>query len=247
MNNMGRKMQKEQNVNNKLFFLLLIFPFLLLGQNIKEGEYYVKNWDLLNEHWANFSFHQNNIFEYANGSDIGISKYGKGHYTLTKDSLFLNFDLTEIKYDGYHIIKPYINDKDSVTIDVITYDLKKNKPLPNTQVFIPKAKFITTFTDTNGKARLVVPKGENVWLEIINDDTLQAIYDIELSLHQNYEIEIFLNNKVWGKFIKNDIWKYKIKKLKKDYIELQSKNGSLLKLEKAKIKDEDNPFEQERN
>lgn len=155
----------------------MILPFSLFGQSINEGKYYVKNWDLLREHWANFSFHQNNIFEYADGGDIGISKYGKGHYTLTKDSLFLNSDLTEIKYDGYHIIKPYLSDKDSVIIDVVTYDLKKNKPLPNTQVFIPKVKFITTFTDINGKARLVVPKEENVSLTIINNDEFYAIYD----------------------------------------------------------------------
>lgn len=70
-----------------------------------------------------------------------------------------------------------------------------------------------------------------------------------MPLYQNYEIEVFLNEDVWGwgSAIKNVTWKYKIKKHKKDYIELQSTKGNILKLERVKIKYEDDPFERESN
>lgn len=38
-------------------------------------------------------------------------------------------------------------------------------------------------------------------------------------------------------------WKYKIKKLKKDYVELQSENKNIFKFGKVKIKYGEDPFE----
>lgn len=186
-------------------------------------------------------FHSNGTFDYRDEAELGTERYGKGHYTLTKDSLFLNFDLTEIKYEGYHISKSYLSSPDSMLMDIFVYNLEKNEVLPNTKIMILEIGFKTFITDTTGKVRFTIPKEEKERTLIIthNDNTndFHGRYSIVLSQYpRNYEIKVFLNDEVWGSAIKNDIWKYKIKKFKKDYIKLQSKNGSLLKLEKVKIK-----------
>ncbi|MDO4782281.1 MAG: hypothetical protein Q4A09_03570 [Capnocytophaga felis] len=178
--------------------------------------------------------------------DFGVSQYGKGYYALTKDSLILNYNLTEIKYAGYHILKPYLNLKDSIQVDVIVYDIDKNV-LPNTQVFIPKGIWAKTLTDNKGKAQLKIKK-EDAFndLVIINNNVNAMFFIRDINLSFCYEIEVFLtkdfSEMTMG--IKNTIQKYKILKNKKDYLELQQPNGTILKLKKVeKGFYSDDPFE----
>ena len=105
-----------QNANKKLPLLLLFFisayAFTFAQRKI-EGKYYIKEKEMHIECCATdtYTFYNNGIFDYAEEGELGIVHYGKGHYTLTKDSLVLNYDLTEVKYPGYYIAKPYTNYK----------------------------------------------------------------------------------------------------------------------------------------
>lgn len=49
-----------------------------------------------------YHFFDNNIFYMESAGDLGLTEYGKGHYLVKNDSLILNFDLTELKENGYH-------------------------------------------------------------------------------------------------------------------------------------------------
>ncbi|WP_392448255.1 hypothetical protein ACF3OB_02805 [Capnocytophaga canis] len=245
MNKIIMEMQKVQNVGKIMFFILLLsISTSMFSQKTIEGIYsYV---DGTGEFWARLELSKDGYFNYESGMDVGVSEYGKGHYILTKDSLILNYDLTEIKYAGYHILKPYLNLKDSIQIDVIVYDTDKNA-LPNTQVFIPKEIWAKTLTDNKGKALLNI-KEEDAFndLVIINNE-YDAMYSIDnISLSFCYEIEVFLLNKIEGSgnAIKNTIQKYKIVKRKKNYLELQQPNGTILQFKKVeKGFYSDDPFE----
>ena len=93
-------MQKVQNVNRILFlFFLLGISNSIFSQKTLEGRF------VGNTNW--YQFHTDNTFDYADVGELGTERYGKGHYTLSKDSLILKYDLTEAKCPGYHIIKTY--------------------------------------------------------------------------------------------------------------------------------------------
>ncbi|MDO4782279.1 MAG: hypothetical protein Q4A09_03560 [Capnocytophaga felis] len=232
-------MRKAQNVGKIVFFILLLnISNSMFSQKALEGRF-VDNTD-----W--YQFNDDNIFRYINAEGLNIGRYGKGRYTLTKDSLILNYDLTEIKYAGYHILKPYLSLKDSIQVDVIVYDIDKNV-LPNTQVFIPKGIWAKTLTDNKGKAQLKIKK-EDAFndLVIINNNVNAMFFIRDINLSFCYEIEVFLtkdfSEMTMG--IKNTIQKYKILKNKKDYLELQQPNGTILKLKKVeKGFYSDDPFE----
>ncbi|MDO4230457.1 MAG: hypothetical protein Q4C98_11635 [Capnocytophaga sp.] len=226
-------MQKAQNVNKIVFSVLfLAISFSVFSQKKIEGRF------ISNSNW--YHFHSNGTFDYADVGELGVKKYGKGHYSLTKDSLILNFDLTEIPFSGYHISKSYVNYKDSIDINVTVYDLDKN-PLPNSQVFLTKgAGENHILTDKYGKAHLTIKKEEvEDFLTIIyNYECMHHIPEIYLFL--NYEIDIFLSKNPFtepfdrGKAIKDDIWKYKILKIKDDYFEVQTLKGGKLRFERTK-------------
>lgn len=236
-------MQKVQNVGKIVFFILLLsISNSIFSQKTLEGRF------INNTNW--YQFHTNNIFDYADVGELGVKKEGKGHYTLTKDSLILKYDLTEIPFSGYHITKSYVNFKDSINIDVSVYDLDKN-PLPNSQVFLTEGKGKKRMlTDKNGKARLAIKK-EKVedFLTIIHN--YECMHHIpEIFFYWNYEIDVYLTKKAFtepfdrGKAIKDEVEKYKILKNKKDYLELQQPNGIILKLKKVeKGFYSDDPFE----
>ena len=238
-------MQKVQNVNRILLFLVLLgINNSIFSQKRIEGMYSYT--DKTGEFWMKLEFSKDNLFNYESGMDVGVSEYGKGNYVQTKDSLILNFDLTEVKYKGYHILKPYRNLEDSTEINVIVYDINKTK-LRNTQVFIPSEKWHKALSDINGNAKLKF-KSENTsnQLVIINNE-YDAMYSIDnISLDTCYEIEIFLmkNSHDTGTAIKGTVIKYKILKNKKDYLELQQPDGTILQFKKVeKGFYSDDPFE----
>ncbi|GIM52199.1 hypothetical protein CAPN004_12290 [Capnocytophaga cynodegmi] len=236
-------MQKVQNVNRILFlFFLLGISNSIFSQKTLEGRF------VNNTNW--YQFHTDGTFDYADVGELGIKKEGRGHYTLTKDSLILNYDLTDIPFSGYHLTKSYVNSKDSIDINVSVYDFDRN-PLPNSQVFLTEgAGKKHMLTDKNGKVKLTIKK-EKI------EDFLTIIYNYECMHHipeiffqNNYDITIFLTKKPFtepfdrGKAIKDEIKKYKILKNKKDYLELQQPNGTILKLKKVeKGFYSDDPFE----
>ncbi|CEN34366.1 hypothetical protein ACILDT_06025 [Capnocytophaga canis] len=236
-------MQKVQNVNRILFlFFLLGISNSMFSQKALEGRF------VGNTNW--YQFHTDNTFDYADVGELGIKKEGRGHYTLTKDSLILKYDLTEIPFSGYHITKSYVNSKDSIDIKFVVYDFYK-VPLPNTEIFISKGKggAKNVYTDKNGFAKLTLAKEEELSFILVSyGECMHKIPEVYLFL--NYEIDVYLTKKAFtepfdrGKAIKNEIQKFKITKHKKDYLELQQPDGTILKLKKVeKGFYSDDPFE----
>ena len=236
-------MQKVQNVNRILFlFFLLGISNSMFSQKALEGRF------VGNTNW--YQFHTDNTFDYADVGELGTERYGKGHYTLSKDSLILKYDLTEAKCPGYHIIKTYQNLRDSIDIKLNIYDFDK-KPLPNTKVLLFKGNGKDSgMADIDGKVRLTVEKNNetSTYLMFYYNDTMYKIPEIDLYL--SYEIDVFLSKISFiepfekGYAIKDAIQKYKILKNKKDYLELQQPDGTILKLKKVeKGFYSDDPFE----
>lgn len=242
MNIMETKRQKAQSVSKKWLLMLLFFCacFYSFSQRIIEGKF------LVSSSW--YRFHSNNTFEYAKTGELGVYRYGKGHYTIMNDSLILNFDLTDVKYTGYHIIKSYQNLKDSVNIRVSVCDLDRNQ-LSDVQVFMHNAQGKSSMnTDERGLSKLSVKKEDKIsYLTIIhNYECMHQIPNIHLSL--SYEIEVYLTKipfmepfERWYA-IKDVVKKFKIRKFREDYIELKDIKGNVLKLEKVKENYVNDPF-----
>ena len=103
-------MQKVQNVNRILLFLFLLgISNSMFSQKALEGRF------TINSHFYNF--HANGVFEHKEVGELGIGGYGKGNYILSKDSLIMDYNSTNIEIQGYHILKPYINFRDTIRID----------------------------------------------------------------------------------------------------------------------------------
>ncbi|MBQ0907656.1 hypothetical protein KBJ98_02945 [Flavobacterium sp. F-328] len=64
------------------------------------------------EYYNYFDLNANGTFEYHSGACLGDDEFGKGHYQIKKDSLFLNYDLTELEYKSYYKSKEYFNADD---------------------------------------------------------------------------------------------------------------------------------------
>ncbi|GIM52201.1 hypothetical protein CAPN004_12310 [Capnocytophaga cynodegmi] len=226
------EMQKVQNVSKIVFFILLLsMSNSIFSQKTLEGRF------VNNTNW--YQFHTDNTFDYADVGELGTERYGKGHYLLSKDTLKLNYDLTEIKCPGYHIMRTYQNLKDSIDIKLNIYDFNK-KPLPNTKVLLFKGNGKDSgMADIDGKVRLTVEKNNeaSTYLMFYYNDTMYRIPEIDLYL--SYEIDIFLSKVPFiepferGYAIKDAVQKYRVKKSKKDYLELQQPNGTILKLKKV--------------
>ena len=221
-------MLKEQNVIK----LLLTVTFFCLSINLycqKEiiGRY--SSLMLYQEHYNYFDFNENGIFEYHSGADLGDDKFGKGHYQIKNDSLILNYDLTELKYNSYHKAKEYYNSKDIVTIKVIVKDFKGNINT-NTNVYIQEDK-IGHILGEKGLVNFRLKKEKKDFFLDASNLGYDS-YKLKLSKLKNYEIEIFLKQaSTVSKAIKNEIKKYKIVEYKDDFIKLKS-NSEIIKLVK---------------
>lgn len=232
------KSNGAQNANIKLPLLLLFFistyAFTFAQRKI-EGKYYIKEKEMHIECCATdtYTFYSNGIFDYAEEGELGIVHYGKGHYTLTKDSLVLNYDLTEVKYPGYYIAKPYTNYKDYITLNLTVYDLEK-KPLPNVDVSLFKEGAPTGGdTDENGKLIIKVPKTNEkcALLLIYNHESMYKVESIDLNLC--YDLEFYLTKTPMsffdiGNAIKDEVSRFKIVKLRGDeFVVRNDKKGEI--------------------
>ncbi|GIM52200.1 hypothetical protein CAPN004_12300 [Capnocytophaga cynodegmi] len=224
-------MQKVQNVNRILFlFFLLGISNSIFSQKTMGGIYsYI---DGTGEFWTRLELSKDGYFNYESGIDVGVSEYGKGHYALTKDSLILNYDLTEITPKGYYILKPYLGFTDSINLKINVFNFSKDV-LKEAQVVYRDDSEIPTGKDIeNGKIELTFKKQKNdVTLIFIHGE---STYSFEVPRYSNFEIDVFLSgfSDYKGNAIKYNSWKYKIAKHKKDYLELQQSNGVVLKFKK---------------
>lgn len=206
-------MRKEQIAIN--FIIIFLSVSSLFAQSTKlKGDYLYR--DGTGYFYQKFSFLENNIFKYKKGGDLGVSSYGNGHYKIKNDSLILNYDLSELKYESYFKAKKYFNSKDSISIKIKALDFN-NQPLKKIMIYsFPEYK--SSDTDENGVAHLQFKKGDyKKKIELYIDGSFWSRQIIYLDSDTNYELEVFMNKSVIEGFthpkaIKNQIIKYKIAK-----------------------------------
>ena len=236
-------MQKVQNVNRILFFLFLLgISNSIFSQKRIEGMYSYT--DKTREFWMKLEFSKDSLFNYQSGMDIGVSEYGKGHYTLTKDSLILIYNLTELTESTYHKYSFYENYKDSIEIKfrIITTDNSIAKGL-NVGSSIDKVGVILE----NSNSGTIKLKRENNYKKIFFSSIEYNAYDVQIYGAYNYNIDVYLKKtSTYGEAIpiKFVTQKYKILKNKKDYLELRQSDGTILQFKKVEKGFYDNdPFE----
>ncbi|APG65867.1 hypothetical protein LPB136_11040 [Tenacibaculum todarodis] len=178
--------------------------------------------------FKNYSFDEDSVFIYEEGGDLGVIKYGKGHYIIKNDSLLLNYDLTQLKEESYFTAKKYYNSKDSIKVRLNIYNFDR-KPLYNIQIY-SQSNLKSTESDKNGNAILIFKKGEfKEIIEIHIDGDFFAKQIIYLHRNSNYIVDVFMSkSKIIGfghpRAIKNEIIKYKIIENNKKCLKLKKEN-----------------------
>ncbi|WP_157662393.1 hypothetical protein [Polaribacter sp. SA4-10] len=227
-------MHKEQNVI-KILLTVVVF---CLSSNLYCQKKIIGRYSSLmayQEHYNYFDFNENGIFEYHSGASLGDDEYGKGQYTIKNDSLILNYNLTELKYESYFKAKKYYNSKDSIKVNMKVYNFNI-EPLDNIMVYsFPNYK--STESNKQGKTFLKFKKGshkDKIKLHI--EGAFWAKQVLYLDGDSNYNLEIFMNKSdIIGfghpRAIKNQIIKYKIVEQTDDFIKLK-KNSGIIKLVK---------------
>lgn len=231
---MNKKIIAMQKVliANKILFLLLVSIFYnkLYSQSKIIGKY--SSLMLHQEHYKYFDFHENGIFEYYSGASLGDDEHAKGHYQIKNDSLILNYDLTELKYESFFKAQKYYNTKDSIEVNLNIYNFNK-VPLNNIMVY-SFPNYISTESNKRGFAFLKLKKSnqkEKIKLHVDGSFWSQQI--IYLDSDANYNLEVFMSKSVIEGFthpkaIKNEIIKYKIIENNENQLKLQKDNKLII-------------------
>lgn len=202
-------------------FLIFLYPVILVAQDKLEGKYNIL--DGTGHFTTIYNFTSNGIFEYEHSGDLGLEKYGKGHYFIKKDSLILNYDLTEPKLYGYHKSTQFINSSDSVTVKIKVFDLEKNI-ISNHSVGNIELKNKTR-TNSEGVAILKFKK-ENKQYNIRVANYYRKAYEVDINTLNNYYVEVYLRAEPYIQFaMKDEVEKFKIR----------TRNDSVLKLDKGTL------------
>ena len=223
---------KGQNVIKYLLYIVIVFSSnCMLCQQQIVGRYssLMPN----QEYYHYFDFHANGTFEYHSGASLGDDEFGKGHYKIKKDSLILNYDLTEVQYDSYYKSQRYFNSKDSIKIIFNAYNFD-NTSIHKLQIY-SYPNYNSTITDFDGKAMLSFKKEKlNTKIEIHIEGEFLVKQIIHLDLSANYIFNVYMKSSVIIGFghpraIKDEIKKYALVALRDDSIKLNH-NGKVVEL-----------------
>ena len=185
---------RQKKIKEVFYILFLFFNIFCHGQEKIEGHYKLDDvkFPRLETNVTVFIFYKNGIFEDTTAMELSgfIPNNGKGHYFLSKDSLILNYDLSELKYEPYCKIKQYANySTDSVKLNITVYD-ENGKLVPNIYVL---SDYENKFTDKEGKVLFKhIKKDEDREILVRNQEKNYYFYK-SLKGNRNYEIEIFLS------------------------------------------------------
>lgn len=230
-------MLKEQTVTKYLILLSFLSSFnFLYGQKKLKGKY--SRLATLQEHYNYLDFKENGTFEYHAGASLGDDEFGKGNYQIKNDSLFLNYNLTELKEESYFIAKKYYNTKDSIKVNLNIYNFNK-EPLYNI-IVDSYPNHLSTESSKKGFACLKLKKGSyKEKIEIYIDGEFFAKQIIYLDSDTNYNLDVFMSNSIsYGfghpKAIKNQMEKYKIIEISKEFlkVEIDNKVMKLIRISK---------------
>lgn len=198
---------------------LMFLVNIATGQRKLKGDY--DGWQ------ASYTFYEDGTFTMSRIVGLGEQEaYGSGHYTLTKDSLLLNYDLTPIRTRAYFISNNYYNGReDSIYIKIKLFDFKKN-PLPDTTVIlrIEEGESLISETNKNGEVFFTSPikQAEDLFFWVQSD---LFWYFFSFGGQISTEMEVYLANlplNQRGRAHKNYQVKFKVKKSNKNCLELFS-------------------------
>ncbi|CAM1356686.1 conserved hypothetical protein [Tenacibaculum ascidiaceicola] len=217
---------KVKNANKVILLcFFIISSFHCFSQSKLTGAY-LRDYSM-DDFYEHYEFKANNVFEYHSGGHLGDSEYGKGHYYIKKDSLILNYDLTELKENSFHKEKLYKNSKNIIQVKLNIYDLDE-KPLSDITVIGNLKEHYGKTSDKNGEVLLMFDK-EKGKREIEVSDVCCGNYSFVLNGEFNYEIKVFLKKRFNNPIaVKNEIKKFKIITLKKEEIKLKTKTGMVV-------------------
>lgn len=222
--------QKEINVKNILSLVLTFFLInLSFSQNNLEGKYELKF--KLNEFSEKYNFTKEGVFKHENYGDTGLISLGKGNYFIKNDSLILNYNLTELKEESFYKLKKYYNSKDSILVELKISDFNKNL-LYNISVIGDFESRYGTLSDYEGKAFLKFKKKKGVQ-KITISDLCCGNYSFYVDTELNSKIDIYLSKGFQKpKLIKNEVKKYKIIEITKEYIKLKDRKKEFILMKK---------------
>ncbi len=224
-------MQKALNVIKVQLLIIIILSSVSKSQAQQKINGKYSKIDLTGDFYTYYLFDDNGIFYYESGGDLGMDTYGKGHYFIKNDSLILNYDLTELKENGHHRYKTYINSNDSVQIKINTFDLDR-KILSGVSVIGDVEKEYGVLSNKNGVVYLKFKK-EKEKKRITISDLCCGNYSFTINSKLNYEVDIFLRKKFnTSEAIKYEIKKYKIIEFTENHIKLKNDNNGTITLNK---------------
>lgn len=230
-------MLKGRNVAKALIILIICMGTYIpvLSQSVLNNSYYYCDGVIDNGTCIIYTFEKNGIFKKDVKGELGKTHYGKGHYQIKKDSLILNYDLTELKYESYYKFKKYYNSKDSIKVNIRVKDFENNPLNKITVVTDPAGQ--STNVDDKGFADLIFEKGSfKDKIKLYIDGAFWAECVIVLNSDTNYNIDVFMNkSEIIGlshpKAVKGIKLVYKIIENSKKTLKLKSDN-QVLTLEK---------------
>ena len=166
---------------NYLFILILLFGNDAFSQTEIFGEYC----RLAEGIFCNIqkddkciTFQPNHQFYFYNKYDFtgtGYAEYGRGRYTISKDTLTLSFADKDPNFVNSYSIQKTINPtSDSILIDIQLYYLKDTTPLSFADVYIKDSVSLNNnrnlggfSTDIHGRGHKTIAKySSTFWLEI---------------------------------------------------------------------------------
>ncbi len=228
------QMQKEPNVKCIITILIVFYfsNFSFSQENKIEG-IYCASYKLKN--FSTYYAFKDNIFEYKHSGHTGLIRYGKGEYEIQKDTVILNYNLTEIKDNSYHSSKKYYNNKNYIEIRLRFFNLK-HKPLKNITAWSKNNK---EYKSVNNEGLIIFnfrkEQNSKDFIEInITGDNDNYFYRFHVNKKENQEINVYLSNQLSffdsPKAVKHQILKYKIIKEGKKIIQLKGEGQPTLYL-----------------
>ena len=210
-----------------LWIIILLSSNYMLCQNRIVGRY--SNLMPNQEYYNYFDFNVNGTFEYHSGASLEDDEFGKGHYQIKKDSLFLNYDLTELEYTSYYKAKEYFNAEDLVTIKIAVRDLERSSTV-SANIYIPNERNGYVQGKDGFITFCLKKENQEVIIEISNLG--YENYKLTLSKLKNHEIEVFLKkSSTISRAIKDEIKKYGTLEFRDDSIKLNH-NGKVVEFVK---------------
>lgn len=180
-------------------------------------------------YYRTLTFGENQEFEYYSTTGHTSSDVkGSGHYKVKNKEFILDFDLTKHNREGFTTVESKKSLQDSITIKVQVFYDKKPFRLGYINYMTNEKKFVNT--DKEGVLVLRFPKSDKK-IEFTHLSMMKENLEVELPLNMDHFVEMHI---VFADIssIKDQIWKYKIKRLGKNVLILEDNKGQKQKWKK---------------